>query len=223
MTRELIDYLAGFVTENRLATFRKVIESRTRHITVVLEDLYQMHNASAVLRTCECFGIQDVHVVENKNTFSINPDIALGASKWLTLYKHNLSEVNPTAICSKLRSMGYKIVATIPGEGAFNLEEFNPLEKTALLFGTELEGLSRDFTREADEMIKIPMFGFTESFNISVSAGIILHQLLQKVRNSNITWKLPPEEADEILLNWLKESVKNSNLIINQYIKEHER
>ncbi|MFP4059165.1 MAG: TrmH family RNA methyltransferase [Bacteroidales bacterium] len=220
MNKELIEYLSGFVTESRMNTFYKVLESRTRHITVVLEDLYQMHNTSAVLRTCDCFGIQDVHVIENKNTFEANTEISLGASKWLTLHKHDRNKKNTRETCNELRKNGYKIVATIPGKGAKNLEEYNISEKTALLFGTELTGLSDEMLSEADDYLKIPMFGFTGSFNVSVSAGIILHFLTYRLHESNLHWKLTENEKELILLEWLKITIKNSGMIMENFFKE---
>jgi tRNA (guanosine-2'-O-)-methyltransferase len=218
MTSNLIKYLSEFVTSNRWETFLKVLSARTRYITVVLEDIFQSHNASAVLRTCDCFGIQDVHLVENRNKFSVNEDIALGSEKWLTLHPYSSYSNNTLAAIESLREKGYRIIATTPHQNDTNLNDFNLMEgKTALLFGTELKGLTTDALNNSDGFLKIPMFGFTESFNISVTAAITLHTLTEKLRNSEISWKLSKDEADEVLLNWLRRSVKNSELIEKEF------
>lgn len=216
---ELIEYLAGFATTGRYQQFCEVLKKRTRYITVVLEDIYQSHNASAVLRTADCFGIQDVHIIENRNKYTINPDVALGSSKWLDIHYYN-KEVNNTLNAIKtLRKKGYRIVATSPHKNDILLDQLDLLNgKVALFFGTELNGLSATALRNADEYLKIPMFGFTESFNISVSAAIILHHLTSKLRNTTITWKLTEEESNAIKMNWLKRSIKSSDLLVERYL-----
>ncbi|MGZ6540211.1 MAG: TrmH family RNA methyltransferase, partial [Bacteroidia bacterium] len=165
--KDFIDYLSQFVSETRRAKFDTVLNYRTRHITVVLEDLYQPHNASAVLRSCDIFGIQDIHIIENKNAYTVNKDIALGAPKWLNLYKYRKEENNSLDCIKKLKEQGYRIVATTPHEKDCNLEDLSVDKPLALFFGTELTGISHTVREHADEYVKIPMYGFTESFNIS--------------------------------------------------------
>src|SRR4030042_2486900 len=170
MKEKLIKYLEQFVTERRLQLINRVLSQRTRYITVVLEDIYQSHNASAVLRSCDCFGIQDVHIIENRNTYQLNPDVALGSNKWLTLYKYTREQNNTATALTKLKKTGYRIVATTPHANGCPLQEFDLHKgKTALVFGTELEGLTGNATTMADEFLTIPMAGFTESLNISVT------------------------------------------------------
>ena len=194
--------------------FREVLEERTRYITVVLEELYQEQNASAVLRTCDCFGIQDVYVIEGRNKFRENEHIAMGASKWLSIHKFQTDESRQNACIEELKRMKYRIVATVPDASAVSLPEFD-LNKgpVALMFGTELKGLSQELVSKADEFLYIPMRGFTESFNISVSAGIILHELSHRLHSSKIFWRLTDNEKDDLTLKWLRESVKSSELL----------
>ena len=221
MDKGLIEYLSGFVTENRFKQFVEVLEHRTRYLTVVLEDIYQSQNASAVLRTCDCFGVQDVHIIENRNEYKINPDVALGASKWLSLNYYKQKENNTLDAINTLKKNGYRIVATTPHTNDVNLEDFDlSAGKTALVFGTELTGVSDVVMENADEFMKIPMYGFTESFNISVSAAISLHHLIYKLKNSEITWHLREDEADEILLGWLRKSIKKSDVIEKRYLEK---
>lgn len=219
--KDLIQFLKEFTTEKRGELFEKIIEDRTRYITVALEDIYQSQNASAVLRTSDCFGIQDVHIIENKNEYKINPDVALGSSQWLNMHKYSDDENNTLKAIKELKSKGYRIVATTPHKEDVNLEDFD-LEKgkVALFFGTELQGLSDAMIENADEYLKIPMYGFTESFNISVSAAIILHQLTNKLRNSSIDWKLSDNEKDVIKLDWLKQTIKSSDMLIDEFLSK---
>ncbi len=218
MDKGLIEYLSGFVTENRLNQLKRVLEHRTRYLTVVLEDIYQSQNASAVLRTCDCFGVQDVHIIENRNEYKINPDVALGASKWLSLNYYKEKENNTLEALNKLKKAGYRIVATTPHTNDVNLEDFDLSKgKSALVFGTELTGVSEIVLENADEFMKIPMYGFTESFNISVSAAITLHYLVYKMKDSSIAWHLSEAETEEIMLNWLRKTIKKSDIIENRY------
>ncbi len=221
METRLIEYLSTFVTAERLSLFRKIISLRTNYITVVLEDIYQTQNTSAVIRTSDCFGIQNVHVVENKHEFQVNPDVVRGASNWLTINRHNDSEMNTLSAIRKLRAEGYRIIATSPHEHDVNLEDFD-LEKgkAAFIFGTERPGLTEIAKNEADEFMKIPMVGFTESLNISVSVAITLHHLTHKLRNHpSINWQLNDQEKQTLLLNWLRTSIKRVDLIEDKFFE----
>jgi tRNA (guanosine-2'-O-)-methyltransferase len=219
--REFLNFLLGFITERRRELFYKVIENRTRHITIVLEDIYQPHNASATLRTSEIYGIQDVYVIENKNKYSVNPDVALGANKWINLHKFNQEGVNNTIECyNYLRSKGYKIFATTPHRNDITLFDL-PVEddKIALVFGSELPGLSDIAIENADGYVKIPMYGFTESFNISVSVAIFLSHLVERLHRSNVNWKLSDEEKLDILIRWAKNSVRKPDILEKEFFK----
>lgn len=210
---ELINYLSELVSESRRAKFNEVLSYRTRHITIVLEDLYQPHNASAVLRSCDIFGIQDIHVVENKNAYTVHPDIALGAPKWLTTHKYRKGENNSEKCIQQLKEKGYRIVATTPHEKECTLEDLSVEKPLALVFGTELTGISDTVKHQADEFVKIPMYGFTESFNISVSAALCLHTLVSKLHKTDVDWHLSDAEKQELLLTWLRNSIRKVDLI----------
>jgi len=217
ITKELINYLHRFVTEERFQKFRETLRFRTRHITIALEDIFQPHNASAVLRTCDCFGIQDVHIIENHNKYEVNPDVALGASKWLDLIRYNEAGDNTRSCLTSLKQHGYRVVATTPHKNGFIPETLPLNQKTALIFGTELAGLTPVVLEMADDFIRIPMVGFTESLNISVSAAIFIQTLTNRLRVSEVTWQLTDLEKDQILLEWLKQSIKKSEMIIQKF------
>nr|NQU89191.1 RNA methyltransferase [Bacteroidota bacterium] len=218
---ELFEYLVSFISANRRKKFENVIQSRTRYVTVVLEDLYQSHNASAVLRSCDCFGIQDVHIIENQNYFELNEDIALGSSKWLNLIKYNGKPNNTSDAINKLKKKGYRIVATTPHKDDVTLQEL-PVDKgpIALVFGTEMRGLTDDALSLADEYMKIPMYGFTESFNISVTVALCLFYLSEKIRNSKIKWQLPDEEKIETLIDWARTTIKRCDLLEEEFYRK---
>jgi len=216
--QELIDYLTTFVTENRKQKFDALIRHRTKHLTVVLEDIYQPHNAAAVLRSCDCFGVQDVHVIENQNKFEANPDVELGSAKWITLNKYNSKEEN-TADCIKiLKQKGYKIVVTSPHKNDCSIEELDITHKSALFFGTEMRGATPVAFEQADAFVKIPMVGFTESLNISVSAAVTLYTLITRLKKSSVDWHLSKEEENAVRLQWLRNSIPKSGLIEKDFL-----
>ena len=221
--KEFYDFLSGFLTENRKKLFDEIIQFRTRHFTVVLEDIYQPHNASAVLRSADLTGIQDVHIIENKNRYHVNPQVAMGSSKWLNLIHYNEKEDNTLDAYEALRSKGYLIVAATPHEGGKTLDEIPIDKKLALVFGTELKGLSQTAIDNADEYLRIPMYGFTESYNISVSAALVLFTLTEKLRKSDFPWQLSHEEKQEILLEWTKRTVARSDVFEREYYQRKNR
>lgn len=219
--KQLFDYLAEYITSHKLSLFEKVLAYRTRYITLGLENIFQPQNASAVLRTCDLFGVQDVHIVENNNEYRVNPQVALGASKWLNMYHYNEKEFNAPDLYASLRRNNYRIVATTPHRGDYTVDDF-PLEKgpVALMFGTELEGLSDWAIQNADEFVRIPMYGFTESFNISVSAALIVRELTERLRKSNLPWQLSEKEKMDIRIQWAKTVVKKSEVHEKEFLSK---
>jgi len=220
LQRQLVSYLSGFMTTRRNDLFRRIANQRTRYITVVLEDLFQSHNASAVLRSCECFGIQDVHFIENKFKYELNPDIALGSWKWLTLNRHADEVDNTTECLAKLKAQGYRIVATSPHKQDTTPDQLDlDKGKIALVFGTELDGLSKQALAMADEYVRIPMVGFTESFNISVSAALCIYQLTHRLRKSSLNWQLTDDEITSLILGWMRTSIRMSRSLENKFVE----
>ena len=195
--KTVIKYLSEFITKQRFNKFKQILKNRTNYISVVLEEVFQAHNASAILRTCDCFGVQNVYVIKNRNEFKPNPGISMGAAKWLTI---NFGQNNPANIQEtiiNLKNKGYRIIATTPHKNSILLNDFDISKgKFALLFGTELSGLSNEAMALADEFVKIPMYGFTESFNVSVSVGIFLSNTVEKLKKSNIKWQISDSEKE---------------------------
>ncbi len=218
--KELLEFLSAFISENKKNKFAEYIRHRTRHITIVLENIYQPHNASAVLRSCDCFGIQDVHIIENNNKYEVNPDVELGSSKWLTLKKYSIANNNTVPCLTHLKEQGYRIIATTPHLDDATPETLPLDDKIALVFGTELEGLSESALKMADGYVKIPMFGFTESLNISVSAALLLYSLSGRLRASSISWQLTEEEKLDLLITWTKNVLKKADLVEKQFLSK---
>ncbi len=210
---EFIAYLEDLLTPRRKELFNKVLELRTNHFTVATEDVYQLHNTSAVIRSCDVFGIQNIHVIEERNRRKIDREIAMGAQKWVTLNRYHSSE----ECIDSLKEKGYQIVATMPHGNAVNLADFDISKPSAIFFGTEQDGLSSQMVSRADQFLKIPMAGFTDSLNISVSAAIILQQLTQKLRNSNISWELPESQKNAIKFEWLSKNFKNMPELMKRF------
>ena len=209
----LLDYLQNFITEERKQRFSEIISQRTNHFTVAMEDVFQMHNTSAVVRTCEVFGVQQAHSIEGRYGKRLDEKIAMGAQKWVDVFRYD-----DTQKCIDiLREKGYQIVATTPHKDAYLLNDFDISKKSAFFFGTEKEGLSEKVLAQADTYLKIPMVGFTESLNISVAVAIVLQQLTDKLRRSNIKWQLTDEERYNVLEQWTKISVRNVNDVIKRY------
>lgn len=211
-TPELLTYLEDFLTPRRKDLFRKVIVNRTNFFTVATQDVYQLHNTSAVIRSCDVFGIQNIHVVEEVNLKKIDREIAMGAQKWVDIHRYNSSE----DCIQELRKKGYRIVATSPHKGIL-LQDFDISRPAAFFFGTETKGLSDEVMEEADEFLQIPMVGFTESLNISVSAAIILQDVTARLRRSGQNWQLSEEEQIAKRIDWAKKNLKNSAEIIDRF------
>jgi tRNA (guanosine-2'-O-)-methyltransferase len=209
--RNLVARLADLVTLQRLARMETVLAARTRHLTVVFEDVYHPHNASAVLRTCECLGVQDVHIVEGHKRFRPNVEIVHGAARWLTLHRWRKPNGNDIRSClAALRTQGYRVVATSPREDALPLGEV-PLEQPlAVCFGTEETGLTPDVLAAADLCAQIPMPGFTRSLNVSVTAALVLYDLTTRLRARDLPWPLSEAERDELRLFWLADDGRNA-------------
>jgi len=216
MDLALLDYLEGFLTDSRKEKFLKILESRTNHFTIAMEDVYQLHNTSAVMRSCEVFGIQELNVVEQKFGKRIDTEIAMGAQKWVDINRFNSMQ----NCMDSLREKGYQIIATTPHNDSCMLHEFDVTKRSAIFFGTERDGLSQEVIDQADGYLKIPMVGFTESLNISVSAAIIIQDITNRLRQSEVDWKLTPDEILQKRLTWARNSIKDIKRIEERYFSK---
>ena len=209
----MIEYLSGFMLPEREKVLRETLASRTHYMTICLENTYHPQNASALVRNCEAFGIQDIHTVETVCRFTPNANIVRGTDKWVDIRKHP----DTPSLVGDLRARGYRIVATSPHADDRTPENFDVTAgRFALFFGTEHAGISDEVMRCADEFIRIPMCGFVESLNVSASAAILLYTLSTRLRESSVDWRIPEDERDEILLRWMKTTVRDAERIMKR-------
>lgn len=218
----LMEFLKPYVTEHKQNLVEEVLNQRTRHITVVLENIYHPHNASAVVRSCDCFGVQDVHVIEGHNEYNINPYVVQGSAKWISIYKYPLTETKKSCF-TQLKKQGYKLVGTTPNSKYKSIRDIDIDSKVALVFGTEETGLSDYAIEQMDDFAHIPMFGFTESFNLSVSAAICLNESTHKMREAEVGWHLSDTEKDELRLEWYRNIVARSDVLEREYQRIHSK
>jgi len=199
--------LSPFLTEARRQRFEEVLAHRTHWVTVVTEDLFDPHNISAVLRSCDCFGIQSAHIIEENNPYRTSPGVSKGAWKWLDLHRHT----STTHALRKLKDRGYAICCTTPHTDDTTPEELPIDRPVALVFGSEGPGISEAAKAEADYFVRIPMYGFTESFNISVAAALTLQTVTSRVRSmENGNWRISAAERVRLLGDWAERTIKDS-------------
>lgn len=209
---DIISTLEEFVSEHKRELIGEVLAKRTRHVTLAFEDIEKPHNISAVIRTAECLGIQDIHFIKNSNEYEVNSHITQGASKWLTFHNHNSAKNNIDLCYEQLRREDYSIYATSLHENSVSIEDLDPSKKVAIVFGTESDGISKEAGEKADGLVHIPMSGFTESFNLSVSAALCLNTLKQKSQNGfpGISFL----EQRKLRANWYRKIVREADLIL---------
>lgn len=216
----LFAYLQNFLTPHKQALIEKILAHRTRWITVVLENIYQSQNASAVIRTCECYGLQDIHVVEKQSAFETNRQVLKGSHKWMTLRKYKASAGQSISDCIRgLKDNGYQVWATAPGVHARPMNEMPLDQKTALIIGNELEGVSPEAMRLADACVTIPMYGFTESFNLSATVAILLSHFVPKLHASELPWHLTELEKSALRVQWSLKSVRKAETLEKDFKK----
>lgn len=219
MNAKLLRAFYEMIPESKKSMFDRIAADRTRYLTVVLENIYQEHNASAVMRSCESFGIQELHVIESKNEYKPQRDIARGAGRWVELNNYSEGDQPLTDCIQGLKDRGFQIAALTPDADSHSIFDV-PLDKpTALVFGTEWEGISDTVREMADLTVRIPMVGFTESFNVSVSVALTLQTLRHRLETGDQNWKLTEEEQIAIKLDW-SESIMNQGKIVRAELEK---
>ena len=205
--------LSGFLTQARKQRFAEVLAKRTQWVTAVTEDLFDPHNISAVLRSCDGFGIQSAHIIEVNNPYRLSPGVSKGAAKWLDIERHT----DTVHALRDLKSRGYAICCTTPHTDDTTPEAL-PLDRpVALVFGSEGPGITDAARSEADHFVRIPMFGFTESFNISVAAALTLQTVTRRVRErEDLDWRIPESDHPRILGDWAARTVKDAPRLLQR-------
>jgi len=219
LKKDLVNCLIKHITENKKEKILNIVQSRTNYITVVLENIHELYDINAVIRSCECLGIQSFHVVENNKKYKTKSSVSVGSSKWVDITRY--SNKNNLDICiNSLKENGYKIVATSPSKRYKPINELDLNNKLALFFGDEENGLSDEVFQKADEIVTIPMYGFTESFNLSVSVGIAVYNIIKRLQKSNLNWKLSEDEVLDLELKWIKKIIKKAKILEKDFLEE---
>lgn len=209
---KVLEAFYNIVSESKQDLYDRVAADRTKYITVVLETIMKEHNASAVLRSCDCFGIQELHAIEKGEDYVIQREIARGAGNWVDLFTY-AEGTSPSIACVKeLKGRGYKIVSTSP-HATKDISDLEIDQPIALVFGTERDGISKEMEEHSDDFVKIPMYGFTESFNISVSAAVSLNILRHRLEKSDINWKLSHAEQVALKTEWCTRIIRDGERV----------
>lgn len=220
--KQYLAYLESYLTPRRKSLFEKVASNRTRHFTIAVEDAYQDHNASALIRNCDCFGIQNLHIIEQVNKYRLAKGMTQGSDKWVDLHYYSEYEDNTSRCIEHLKGQGYSIIATTPHKDDCLLEDYDISQKTAFFFGREKTGLSDEAMQLADGFVKIPMLGFSESYNISVSAALLLQSVRNRLRNNTeIDWQLSETEIIDLKIDWSIKTIQNGERIAAKYLSDN--
>lgn len=212
MNKELLSELYRFISPSKREMLERISSERTKYLTVVLEDIVKEFNSSAVMRSCDCFGIQELNIIAENQEFEIQRDIAKGSGNWIDIDSYSGNNSPGNQCISSLKAKGYRIIATSP-HAEKTINEISIDQPIALVFGTERDGISESIVSHADELVKIPMYGFTESFNISVSAALILNQLRNRLEASELQWKLSNEEQTKLKIKWCTKIIRNGEQV----------
>ena len=211
--RERLEYMTEFLTEERKEVLRRTLAQRTHYMRIMTENMFHPQNASAIMRHCEAFGIQQIHTVEDRCKFDPSVNIVRGTQKWVDVEHHDTT----AEALKALKSEGYRIIATTPHRCSSTPETFDVTKgKFALVFGTEHAGISEEVIEAADEFLMIPMCGMVESLNVSASAAILIYMLSQRIREQVDDWQLTDEEQLRLLTRWTMSSVRDYEGILRK-------
>ena len=217
--RETFGYLKQFLTDERLQKIEHFAAESSNFVLPVMEDVYQFRNAAAIVRSVEACGFHKIVAMESENVFNPNLRVTKGAETWVEVEKlpHHLDSLK------EIKNRGYKILAVSPENNATMLPDYQMNEPVALVFGTELEGVTDEILDFADETLAIPMYGFTKSFNVSVAAAICVYELKQKLIKSNIDYKLSEEKLWKMKVRWAVNSIRSGEEILEKYLRERKK
>ncbi|PLX41818.1 MAG: RNA methyltransferase [Deltaproteobacteria bacterium] len=206
----LRDILTGIMTPRRMERLISVLEGRLGSLRLVVENLHDPHNMSAVVRSCEAFGVQHLHVVDSKGEFKLSRGITKGSHKWLDI--HYYDSFTPCA--KELKEAGFDLYAALLVDDAVALDEVPAMRPIALVLGNEHAGVSEEAQRLCDGAYTIPMHGFVQSFNISVAAAISLYSLSTRMRRElGERALLSPYERSSLLERWIPKASTHAKKI----------
>lgn len=211
------------ITANKVGMFDRIAPQRSRHLVVGLENIQQDHNASAIMRSMDCLGFQELHLIEKNNSYQFQRDIALGAARWLDVVQHQEGPEPVLDAIAQLKNKGYRIVATSPHHKAVTPQTIDISRPIALFFGAEKHGISEELLHNADELLHIPMHGFTESFNLSVSAAMVLSALRTRLEASKFDWLLPKVAQTMLKIEWCERILNGGPQLAQKFREEFKK
>lgn len=217
---DLQAYVESFMMPARMESLKKTLENRTRRITLVAESLLDEHNIHALIRSSECFGLQDFHNIPYKNVnLKKNRSVNRGAFQWSHIYDYSEFENSTLACIAQLRTMNYKVYAASSSQSYSYTPQTIPLdEPIAILLGNEKRGVTEEALSLCDGTIHIPMYGFTESFNVSVAGSLLLSPVVERLRQSVIDWSISDEEKRDLYFEWIWNSIKYPNVLYKEWL-----
>ncbi len=206
--REFYEMLSKELTPHKKALFEEKVRHRTRHFTLGLENMMKTQNASALMRTADAFGVQRVDVYDKEERWSVSSGISKGVEKWLDVsFFNTYDEGDALTWATRLKEKGHKLYVTALDAKARPVNSLDPKVPATICFGNEKEGASATLLEAADETVYIPMQGFVESFNVSVSCGIVMHHMTLGMERAGIARGLEPEDELDTLIQWALRTV----------------
>lgn len=191
--------LEPMLTPERIARIDAVLDARLGSVTLAVEDTYDPHNAAATIRTSEALGMQELHVIEPGQRFSAVKGVTRGAHRWIELHRWPAADLAASA----LRARGFRVFATLPDARAVSIEEVDVSTPLAVIFGNEHEGVSQKAIDACDGTVTVPMFGFTESYNLSVTVGLAMGRLVARRRaHIEAHGDLDPDRRARLRARW---------------------
>ena len=216
----LFEFLSDRLTPHKRQLFEDKVQKRTNHIAVCTENLRENHNASALLRTADGFGVNRVFALEAQHPFDIQPPISKRAEKWLSITQYDDGEDRQEKMIADIKAKGYELWAAMPAQDAVSLYDM-PLEKpVCLVFGNEVHGITPELEKACDGRFTIPMKGYVESFNVSVSLGICLGVLDYRLKNQE--HNLSESEQLQLKIKWAMETLPGGASIVEHYLSEND-
>lgn len=206
--------VASMVSDERAARIDAVLDARLTSVSVALEDLYDPHNGAATLRTCEAFGLQDLHAIEVDHRFSANKGITKGCDRWLDLHRWP----DPVSCVTSLRDRGFRVLATAP-DAPVDIDDVDVSTPLAILFGNEHHGVTDRAVAACDGAIAIRMHGFTESFNLSVSVALVISRLAARRRAFlGAAGDLPADRRAHLRARWFALKIRGALEVIERHV-----
>ncbi|PCJ52601.1 MAG: RNA methyltransferase [Planctomycetota bacterium] len=206
------------ISEERAKTFRKILKKRNNQLTIVVENCHDPHNATAIIRSCDAFGVDTVHIITDKHSFKINNRVSKGTHNYVNIEIHK--NINDTY--KALKAQDYTILASDLGAGKIlNTQEVYEMyekKKVALVFGEESLGLTKEASENADGLFLIPMVGVTQSLNVSVAVAVTTYAIREKELCHNENGNLTLEEQTERYAHWVK---RKRGIAVDRVMKDY--